>query len=397
MPMNIPCQHWYTNLRTFCMPTLWRYYLKNWFQLFFTSLFGIIVLLLSTKLEEVARFIALGASFSKIILFVLLQIPYGLQIALPIAGCAAGFFLFARMSANGELVAARAVGYSFTRILAPLLGIGCLGSLLMFGWMFNGAAKSHFAAKKLEFDVKAQEPLALVQGSQFLGNQEYSLELEGSLRRGSSAKNVVVCFHPSDEGRLKLFLAHEVYNKDGILEAHDFLALSTEKPKTALSPSTLIIEQAEKKMTSTLHMHELVEKKHWKVNPDHCALSVVFARKKDLQQLVATEMYRGGKSSNNRKDLGKYISEPFRRISLSLAFLTLTLAGSLSGIQTGRKTRKEKYFIPICLFGFYMACYLAGKSMDSLPWPSILCYLIPHPILLVSSWKLKQQAEQCKG
>ena len=397
MPMHIQSPPLYTKICTTCMPTLWRYYLKNWFQLFFTALFGIIVLLLSTKLEEVARFIALGASFGKIVLFVLLQIPYVLQIALPVAGCAAGFFLFANMSANGELVAARAVGYSITQIITPSIGIGCLGSLLIFGWMFNCAAKSHFAAKKLEFDVRAQEPLALVQSSQFLGNQEYSLELEGSLRTGGVAKNVVVCFHPTQESRLKLFLAKYIYNKEGLLEAHDFLALSTDNPKGELSPSTLIIEQAEKKITSTKHMSEVVEKKHWKVNADHCALSVVFARKKDLEQGIATLLYKGDKSNNDIKDLGKYTSEPFRRISLSLAFLTLTLAGALSGIQTRRKTKKEKYLVPIFLFGFYLACYLAGKSMDSLPWPAIVCYLLPHPLLLIASWKLKQHAEHCKG
>ena len=180
-------------------------------------------------------------------------------------------------------------------------------------------------------------------------------------------------------------------------QIHDFLALSTDNPKGELSPSTLIIEQAEKKITSTKHMSEVVEKKHWKVNADHCALSVVFARKKDLEQGIATLLYKGDKSNNDIKDLGKYTSEPFRRISLSLAFLTLTLAGALSGIQSRRKTKKEKYLVPIFLFGFYLACYLAGKSMDSLPWPAIVCYLLPHPLLLIASWKLKQHAEHCKG
>jgi lipopolysaccharide export system permease protein len=397
MPMPIPFRTWCATIRTTCIPTLWRYYIKNWFQIFFTALFGIIILLLSTKLEEVARFIALGASFSKILFFILLQIPYVLQIALPVAGCAAGFFLFHRMSTNGELVAARAVGYSIMQMLTPLIGISCIGSLLMFGWMFNCAATSHLEAKKLEHDVRAQEPLALMQGSQFLGNQGYSLELEGSLRTGGSAKNMVICFHPSPESRLKLFSAKTVHNKEGSLEADDFLALSTEKPTDLLSPSTLIIEQAKKKVTPTLHINEVIEKKHWKINADHCPLSVVYARKKDLQQTLAVQLYNGEKGKNNSKELGKYTSEPYRRLSLSLAFMTLTLAGALSGIQTRKKSKKEKYLIPIFLFGFYLACYLAGKSMDCLPWPAIVCYLLPHPILLIASWKMKQHAEHCKG
>lgn len=382
-----------TSRKTRHLPILWKYLIKSWLSIFGTALLGIIVLLLSTKLDEVARFISLGASVSRIVFFILLQIPYVLQIALPISGCLAGFLLFMRLSENGELVAARSVGYSLTSIIRPILLTSCIGSLLMFGWVFDLSARSHLAAKKLEHDVRAEEPLAMVQSSQFLGNQCYSLELEGSLRTGGAAKNLIICFQQDPEARLKLFLADTVHNKKGILEADNFLALSTEKPKNFTSPSTLIIEQAEHKQTPTTHMHEFVEKKHWKVNPDHCPMTSVWARIKDLNHEVAVHAYQESRGKNSIKEMGKYISEPFRRFSLSLALTTLTFTAMLAGIFAKRRHGKERFILPIVLFGFYMACYLAGKNMDELPIPSILCYLLPHPLLLLAASQLKKQAE----
>lgn len=375
------------------LPTIWKYLIKGWLGIFGTCLLGIIVLLLSTKLDEVARFISLGASVTRIIFFILLQIPYVLQIALPVSGCLAGFLLFMRLSENGELVAARSVGYSLSSLIRPILWVTSIGSILMFGWMFDLSAKSHLAAKKLEYDVRSEEPLALVQNSQFFGNQGYSLELEGSLRTGGCAKNLIVCFQRTPEARLKLFLADTVHNKKGVLEAENFLALSTDTPKSLTSPSKLIIEQAEHKQTPTAHMDELVEKKHWKVNADHCPMSAVWARMKDLEKDTAVHAYQKSHGTNTSKELGKYISEPFRRLSLSLALITLTLSGMLAGILAKRKQSKDRFVLPIVLFGFYMACYLAGKNMDELPIPAIACYLLPHPLLVIASCLLKKQAE----
>lgn len=375
------------------IPTLWKYLIKNWVGIFCTALLGIVILLLSTRLEEVARFISLGASAEKIALFIVLQIPYVLQIAIPVSGCLAGFLLFARMSSSGELIAARSVGYSLKELVAPLFIISSIGSLCMFGAMFDIAANCHFAAKKLEHDVRTEEPLALLQGNQSLGGQSYLLDLEGSLRTGSSAKNFIACFTTTEQGRLKIFLADEVFNRKGLLEANNFLALSTEKPKNPQTPGSLLIEQAESKQTPTSHLHEFVEKTHWKINPDHCSLSVVFARTQDLKQAISKALYMDEAVKKEIKELGKFITEPYRRFSLSIGLMTLTMAGAMAGVHIGRHKKRGRFLLPLVLFGVFMACYLAGKNLDNLPIPAILCYLLPHPFLLAAAWELKKQTE----
>ena len=52
-------------------PVIWKHLLKEYLRALGICLFGIVALLLSTKLEEVARLISLGAQTTKILAFVL--------------------------------------------------------------------------------------------------------------------------------------------------------------------------------------------------------------------------------------------------------------------------------------------------------------------------------------
>ena len=93
-----------------CLPTLWRYFLAQYCKALGVSLFGFIIILLSTRLEDIARLVSLGASFLPIVLYILYQIPYVLQLAVPISSLVASLFLFQRLSANNELTAIREIG-----------------------------------------------------------------------------------------------------------------------------------------------------------------------------------------------------------------------------------------------------------------------------------------------
>ena len=166
-------------------PVLWTHIIINYCRSLLICLFGIVALLLTTKLEEMARFVALGASASKIGLFVLYQIPYLLQIALPISSLVAGFTTLFQMSINGEVTAARATGYSISSIVTPISCCSLLLSLVMMWAVFDLSAKCHLAAKELGYDVREEEPLSFVQCSRFLADHGASLELMGSLRSGA--------------------------------------------------------------------------------------------------------------------------------------------------------------------------------------------------------------------
>lgn len=85
------------------MPILWRYLLKNYFQVFFLCVTGFISILLVTRVQEIARLAALNSQIDIIILFTLCQIPYILPIAIPISGLISAILLVQRLSHTQEL------------------------------------------------------------------------------------------------------------------------------------------------------------------------------------------------------------------------------------------------------------------------------------------------------
>src|SRR5258708_1903184 len=111
------------------MPILWRYLLRNFFQILVLSVSSFIGVLLVLRFHEIARFATSGASLVKIFLFTLYQIPYILPIAMPFSCLIASMLLFQRLSRLHELTAFRSCGLGFSSIVAPLL---CAGTLLGF-------------------------------------------------------------------------------------------------------------------------------------------------------------------------------------------------------------------------------------------------------------------------
>lgn len=358
-------------------------------------LFGIVFLLLSTKLEEVARFIALGASPEKILLFVLYQIPYLLQIAIPISSLVAGFAVLSSMSASGELTAARSSGYSLSAILAPLSFFSFLLSVLMMWGMFDLSARSHLAAKALEFDVREEEPLSFVQSGRFLAEHGIALELTGSIRTGGEAKDLLLCLASPGSDRLSLVILKKAHAEAKALLGTSLTVISSRTPQSQGQPfGSLIIEHADSKRTPTDFVHELAQRRHWKPMADHFPLSVVRAQQNDLARHVAAREYQGHSAKHLKKLFHKFSSEPFRRLSLSLAIFSLCLAGAVSGIRTSRvSTRLFHAAGPLLAFGLFISAYLAGKNLNDVSPAAIFFYLLPHPILWIFASTLKTRLE----
>ena len=383
------------SINTIRLPILWRYIIKEYCRALGICLFGIVTLLLSTKLEEVARFIALGASTGKICLFVLYQIPYILQIAVPLASLVAGYTVLSTMSSSGELTAARSSGYSLSAILAPISLLSLAISILMMWGMFDLSARSHLATKELEFDVRKEEPLAFVQNSRLLAEHGVTLELNGSILTGEKAKDLLLCLASPGNDRLNLIILKKAHAEANALFGNSMTVISSRTPQIPNQEfSSLLIENADSKKTPTGFVHEMTQKRHWKPAPDQFTMSVVRAMHQDLARQVRVREYKGHHAKKLKKNLQKYTSEPFRRLSLSLGVFTLALAGAVCGIRTSRMPARFLHAAgPLLAFGLFIASYLAGKNMDDIALAAIFFYLIPHPILWKFSSTLKTRLE----
>ena len=383
------------SLRGYELPVLWRYMLKEYLRALAICLFGLVALLMTTKLEEVARFITLGAGAGKILLFILCQIPYTLQIAIPLSSLVAGFTVLSTMSSNGELIAARSCGYSLSSILAPLACCSLLiGALMMWG-MFDLSARSHLAAKALEHDVREEEPLAFLQSGRFLADHGVALELSGSLQSGERAKNLLLCFTPPGTDRLSLVILKTARAEENILLGSAMTVISSKAPQTADQKfGSLVVENAAGKKTPTSFVYEMAQQKHWKPTADQFPMSVIRAKQKELGRQAAASAYKRHGGKKLTKILHRFTSEPFRRLSLSMAVFSLCLAGAVSGVQTGRARRRLLHAAgPLLAFGVFIASYLAGKNLDDIAPLAIFFFLIPHPILWLFSTSLKKRLE----
>lgn len=376
-------------------PLLWTYLIRLYCRSLALCLFGIVLLLLSTKLEEIARFVALGASLSRICLFVVYQIPYTLQIALPLASLVAGYSVLASMSSSGELTALRSSGCSLASVLSPLAFFSFLLSIVVLWGVFDLSASSHLATKKLEFDVRKEEPLAVLQNSRFLAEHGVALELTGSLQTGESSKNVILCFSSPGSSRLSLMLFKEATPSQHHLHGSAMTALSSRAPENPDQLfGSLVVENATSMVTPTDFAHEITKKKKWKPTADHFPLSVVRAKQREIQQRLCVAVYKGTKTKRYQKLLSKYSSEPFRRLSLSLAIFTLCIAGATCGARTARGSRQLWQALgPFIAFSLFIFSYLAGKNLDEVAWLAIAFYVCPHPILWLFSKMLRSRLE----
>ena len=379
----------------FVPPILWRYLVKKYCQSLGICLFGIIALLLTSKLNEVARFIALGASTTKIFLFVLYQIPYALQTALPFASLIAGFSTMSSMSSNGELTAARASGYSLSAVLTPLACMSLLLSIGMMWGIFDLSSRSHNAAKELEYDVRETEPLAFIQCGRFLPEHGAALEMNGSLCSGETAKDILMCLTPPGADRLSLIILKATVSEPKALLGKAMTIISSKAPQGTGQPfGSLLVENADAKRTPTDFVHEFAKKKHWRPGPDQFSLSVVRAKQQVVRRELAVKRYQGHSAKRLNKQLQQLTSEPFRRLSLSLAVYTLCIAGAVTGIRTSRTSRRFwRTLGPLLAFGLFVTAYLAGKSLDDVAPLAICFYLAPHLALWKFSSSLRTRLE----
>ncbi len=380
-------------------PVFWKCLIRRYIAFFCLATGTIVILLLTSRLEEVARFIAVGASVGKILLFISYQIPYILQIALPIGGFIAGYALSSRMSQAGEITALRSIGKSITEIFRPILAASCFLSFLTFLLLFDFAAKSHLATKKLEYDVRAEEPLALLQSGHFLDEHSIALELSGSLKTGSHAKNVVICMMPKGQDRLTLALFSDAETEEGIFIGETLSIFSTtsapsSKKNAIAHTDTVCVENAVRKKTPTHYVHEMTQKKKWNVGADHLPMSTVLAMRKDLSQKLEIEHYQGKVPKNLLKKYGRFTSEPWRRISLSLAITTLTWIGLLFGISIQRTKSPFQLGFALIPFFAFMALYLMGKNIDEVPLAAIFSFILSHILLFGIAKVKKNRIEQ---
>lgn len=110
-----------------------RYVLKNFFLLFILCLISFLVIFnIVDLIEKLDKFLKAKMNTSMILSFYLYQLPFYVNIAIPMALLLAAVFTIGTLSKNNELAALKSSGISLYRISIPLLTVGFLFSIGSF-------------------------------------------------------------------------------------------------------------------------------------------------------------------------------------------------------------------------------------------------------------------------
>jgi lipopolysaccharide export system permease protein len=358
------------------MPVLWRYLLKSYLQMFLLSVVGFVAVLLVTRLQEIARFAATSASFSKASLFTLYQIPYILPLALPISCLISALLLYQKLSHNHELTAIRASGLGLYHLSHPILLAGACLSLINFAFTAEITPRARALSNQLIHSIAAENPLVIMNGDSIVRIKDLYIQADTS-DDGKIAKQALVVAKNHSSERLSLMLAKELYLSNATIYGKQVQFISSIESADAEGFDHLIIENQATMNTdaSTLSSHLITA--GWLKKSEYLPLKLLIAK-----DCIEQSSFEAG-SRLARNEISK-------RVTLGLAPLSFTLIGTSYGMELGRLKRKKGLIKAVALAAFFMVCFVATKSLKTSPLAALACYLLPHPIIAWCSlrhWK----------
>lgn len=365
------------------VPVLWRYLLWQYGKTLALSLAGFLLILLSTRLEEAAKLVSFGTSIGSVALFVLYQIPYVMQIALPISTLIGALYLFQRLSTNNELTAARASGMSLFELLTPLLLFSLFIAMLSFSVFFDLSVRSHLEAKKLEYSIRELQPLAILQNTRMLDSRGVKIDMKGSLVSDKYAEDFIVAMSQGETGRSTLILTKEVKSTQDSLHGKKTTFITTKENQESTTFDDLLIENSKENETSLKDL-ALFANKHrmWKAGNDLLQLQLLLAKRKELLQKLEAKLYQDKSPKHALSKIRKVDAELVRRLSLALSVITFTLLGAAFGCHIGRIHKRRRFIYVVGLVGLFLVCYLAAKGLEAKPRTAMILYFFPHLVLI---------------
>ena len=343
------------------LPIVWRYLLVRYIKYFFAFVSIFVAILLTLELEEIARFLSLGAGPLDVLLFTGYQIPYILPIAIPVSALIASLLLMYQLSLHHELIAFRSAGFSLYALFFPCLLLALLLSACNFVTVSEVATQAHFAAHRLRRELKTLNPLLVLNNKHFMKLQGSFFEIQGTSKAGELASHIVLAFPQKEHAWLNLMTA-------GLLKVtRHYLQEEEVTHVMPLSSSSLIVETIEKSKTPLRDFGEILENKVWKIELDYLSLPALW-----------------------RSPLSRSLifSEIFRRISLGFLPFSFTWLGLTFGMSF-RRDLKRPFKAALLLSALYLILFFAAKSLHKHLFLSSFCYFFPHAVILfIAAWVL---------
>ncbi|MDE3056175.1 MAG: LptF/LptG family permease [Verrucomicrobiota bacterium] len=340
---------------------LFRYIFSRWILFFclFLALFALLLLL--SRFQEIARFIALSDTSSAIALFAFYHIPFFLPLAFPIAACIASFLLFQRLAKNSEFLAMRTSGLSLKKILSPLFYISLLLTLLHFFLSAEIAPRCGKKTKELLYSATSTNPLVLLQRQDLIKLKETYLTLSV---QGEKAQDFFFVTKSPTTHRLNLLHIPTLELLDDELVASNATLISH-------LPEGKEFLETHKRISLSAPLLSLALKKH---------------RPRLELPLLNFKMLLLRSQENGKEHLSARL-EILRRIALSLAIFPFTLLGALLGAEHRASSSRKNLWIALATLLFFLFSYLGVRELKGNFACAIALALSPHLLMLYLSTK----------
>jgi lipopolysaccharide export system permease protein len=356
------------------MPILWRYLLRNYFQVFALCVLSFISILLVIRFQEIARFASSGARASTVFLFALYQIPFLLPIAIPISCLIAAILLFKKMSHSHELTALRACGLGLKPLFLPLVIASFFLSLLNFTIISELSPLCRSLSKKMVYHVTSANPLFLLQKETMVKLKNAYIDMKALRDKGKRAEDVIFIINNPSHGRLGLMTAKELFLDKDLLIGERVTLISNIDTKNSEGFDHLVIESQSSMSTKAATLSQFLQTPEWVGKDDYLSLRMLLAKEKILRK---TSSFFGSRS----------YQEITRRFTLGFAAFTFTFLGTAFGMEISRSRSKKGLAFAIALSAMFMVCFISAKSFKHSPMLATFIYLAPHPIILFFSFR----------
>lgn len=358
------------------MPTLWRYLITQYLKVLILSVIAFVAILLTTRLEEIAHFAALGAHGIYVVLYTLYQIPYILPIALPISALISATALVQTLSKNSELTALRASGIPIRQIFTPILLTAALLSVANFYIVSEMATESHLVTRLLRRELRTINPLLLLQNTHLIKLKGIYVNVLGRSKSGESATDVVIGLVNPKTQRLNLVIAKKLFTAEEAIIGKGIALISTiDSAEKTFNP--IFIENIATTTTPSHDFSQLLKNEGWRVNSDHLKMPLLLVRIQDEREALVAATKSGTNIFQAKKKLHKSYAELFRRISLTFSVFAFTLMGLAFGVTVGRLPSKRGLAMVIALSALYLAAFFIAKGMDEMLLVTALLYIFP--------------------
>jgi len=346
-----------------------------------------IAVLLTTRLQEIADFAAIGAQGQFVFWFTLYQIPYILPLAIPISCLISAILLVSRLSTTYELTALRASGMTLKNMMTPILLAAACVSLFNFYVASELATSSHLKSRVLEQELRSINPLLLLENRQLIKYKGIYVNSLGPTRVGESASDLVIALANKKNNRISLMFAKNIRLESLNLIGDKVTLVNSLGVNERDLPDHLFIENMNNITTSSKDFLQMLKGNgEARIKTDYLKLSLLLLRsEEDLKGLNKTDPKDLELVSFYQKRIVRNFTEILRRIDLGVAPLTFTLMGIAFGITISRRSSHRGILWVLCLSTLFMFSYFAGKGMDHRLLPSALLFLGPHLLIVAAS------------